>query len=76
MSSMEILAYIGIYAIIMMIGLSYFNKRIQDKPAQGESLLYPFANENREQPQLGTGLGRSNLPSNGFAQPSSHRKVS
>ncbi|TAH36514.1 MAG: hypothetical protein EYC62_02395 [Alphaproteobacteria bacterium] len=74
MSGLEIAAYIGLYALIVLVGFAAINaKMAKNADAKQESYI-AFANENMERPRLGTGLGQSR-PQSTYVKLSSQRKA-
>ena len=55
MSGFEIAAYLGIYALVVAVGLALSKKSV--KTDHGTDIEMPYANQNYEQPRLGTGIG-------------------
>jgi len=55
MSGFEIAAYLGIYALVVAVGLLLAKNSV--KTDKATDIEMPYANENYEQPRLGTGIG-------------------
>ena len=73
MSGFEIAAYLAVYALVVSIGLLLVKQSAKtDKAAEIEM---PYANENYEQPRLGTGIGAVR-PNATYVKLSSQRRAS
>ncbi len=75
MSGLEIAAYIGLYALIVLVGFAAINAKMAKSAERKTDSSILFANENLERPRLGSGLGQSR-PQSTYVKLSSQRKAS